>query len=41
MILYVIRRLGGGLILTLLVTMITFLLLSTSFDSVAVQQARQ
>lgn len=35
MILYVIRRLGGGLILTLLVTMITFLLLSTSFDSVA------
>ncbi len=35
MILYVIRRLGGGLVLTLLVTMITFLLLSTSFDSVA------
>ncbi|WP_436791157.1 ABC transporter permease [Yinghuangia sp. YIM S10712] len=35
MILYVLRRLGGALLLTILVTLITFLLLSTSFDSVA------
>ncbi|UGQ13965.1 ABC transporter permease [Yinghuangia sp. ASG 101] len=35
MILYVIRRLGGALLLTILVTLITFLLLSTSFDNVA------
>ncbi|UGQ11170.1 ABC transporter permease [Yinghuangia sp. ASG 101] len=35
MILYVLRRLGGALLLTVLVTLITFLLLSTSFDSVA------
>ncbi|UGQ13446.1 ABC transporter permease [Yinghuangia sp. ASG 101] len=35
MISYVLRRLGGALLLTVLVTLITFLLLSTSFDSVA------
>lgn len=35
MIAYVIRRLGGGLLLAVLVTMITFLLLSVSFDDVA------
>ncbi|NUU25231.1 MAG: ABC transporter permease [Streptomycetaceae bacterium] len=35
MIRYVLRRVGGGLLLTVLVTMITFLLLSTSFDNVA------
>ncbi|MFF4507087.1 ABC transporter permease [Streptomyces sp. NPDC001401] len=35
MILYVLRRLGAGLVLAVLVTMITFLLLSTSFDDVA------
>ncbi|GAB2844638.1 ABC transporter permease [Actinocorallia aurea] len=34
MILYVLRRLGAGLVLAALVTMITFLLLSTSFDGV-------
>ena len=34
MILYVLRRLGTGLVLAVLVTLITFLLLSTSFDSI-------
>lgn len=34
MIRYVLRRLGTGVVLAVLVTMITFLLLSTSFDSV-------
>ncbi|RXZ72542.1 ABC transporter permease [Agromyces albus] len=32
---YIIRRLGAGLVLALLVTFITFLLLSTSFEDVA------
>ncbi|MER5183763.1 ABC transporter permease [Streptomyces sp. NPDC002896] len=35
MIVYVLRRLGAGLVLAVLVTMITFLLLSTSFNDVA------
>ncbi|MGD6749583.1 ABC transporter permease [Streptomyces sp. BH105] len=35
MTLYVARRLTGGLVLAVLVTMITFLLLSTSFDDVS------
>ncbi|KAK1185157.1 ABC transporter permease [Streptomyces sp. NBS 14/10] len=35
MTLYVLRRLTAGLVLAVLVTMITFLLLSTSFDDVA------
>ncbi|GAQ51206.1 ABC transporter permease [Streptomyces acidiscabies] len=35
MILYVVRRLGTGLVLAVLVTLLTFLLLSTSFDDVA------
>lgn len=35
MIFFVLRRLGTGLMLALLVTVITFLLLSTSFDDVA------
>jgi peptide/nickel transport system permease protein len=35
MILYVLRRLTAGLVLAVLVTMITFLLLSTSFDDIA------
>lgn len=35
MILYVLRRLAAGLVLAVLVTMITFALLSTSFDDVA------
>ncbi|MFF3373970.1 ABC transporter permease [Streptomyces sp. NPDC002680] len=35
MIVYVLRRLGVGLVLAVLVTVITFLLLSTSFDDVA------
>ncbi|MFI6435116.1 ABC transporter permease [Streptomyces sp. NPDC050759] len=35
MILYVVRRLTSGLVLAVLVTMITFLLLSLSFDDVA------
>ncbi|WP_329344965.1 ABC transporter permease [Streptomyces sp. NBC_01352] len=35
MILYVVRRLTAGLVLAVLVTMITFLLLSLSFDDVA------
>ncbi|MEU3617953.1 ABC transporter permease [Streptomyces sp. NPDC006872] len=34
MILYVLRRLSAGLVLAVLVTLITFLLLSTSFDDV-------
>ncbi|XVQ15025.1 ABC transporter permease [Spirillospora sp. CA-255316] len=34
MIFYALRRLGTGLVLALLVTMITFLLLSTSFDGI-------
>src|SRR6187551_364039 len=35
MISYILRRLGAGLILAVLVTFITFLLLSTSFEDVA------
>ncbi|MDW6065542.1 hypothetical protein SAZ11_56800 [Streptomyces sp. FXJ1.4098] len=35
MTLYVLRRLTAGLVLAVLVTMITFLLLSTSFDDIA------
>ena len=35
MMLYVLRRLTAGLVLAVLVTTITFLLLSTSFDDVA------
>ncbi|MFM9442875.1 ABC transporter permease [Streptomyces acidiscabies] len=35
MILYVVRRLGTGMVLAVLVTLLTFLLLSTSFDDVA------
>ncbi|MET8978208.1 ABC transporter permease [Streptomyces sp. NPDC004539] len=35
MILYVVRRLATGLVLAVLVTLLTFLLLSTSFDDVA------
>ncbi|MEU1167834.1 ABC transporter permease, partial [Streptomyces sp. NPDC005921] len=35
MTLYALRRLTAGLVLAVLVTMITFLLLSTSFDNVA------
>lgn len=35
MISYVVRRLGAGLVLAVLVTLITFLLLGTSFDDVA------
>ena len=32
---YILRRLGAGIVLAILVTLITFLLLSTSFDDVA------
>jgi peptide/nickel transport system permease protein len=35
MISYVLRRLGTGLVLAVLVTLITFLLLGTSFDDIA------
>ncbi|PRY02542.1 ABC transporter permease [Allonocardiopsis opalescens] len=35
MLLYILRRLGAGAVLTVLVTLITFLLLSTSLDDVA------
>lgn len=35
MLLYILRRLGAGLVLAILVTFITYLLLSPSFDSIA------